>query len=96
MIYQGRELQHCLASPKVFIPSVHCTDALAHNLLGHWECPKEAHGDKRNSEDFGRWRGLANLGTQAERHMLSEQAHILESFKGPGELQAIEESWPTM
>lgn len=57
---------------------------------GHWEHPKEAHGDKRNPEDFERWRGLAKLGSQTDRLMLSEQADILDSFKGKGDLVPIE------
>lgn len=64
--------------------------------LGHWENPKKAHGDKRNQEDFDRWRGLASIGKQSERFMLSEQANISERFHGPGELKAIELDWPTM
>lgn len=63
---------------------------------GHWENPKEAHGDKRNQEDFDRWRGLAAIGKQSERFMLSERAKIVEVFHGPGALEPIEESWPTM
>lgn len=57
---------------------------------GHWEHPQEAHGDKRTPEDFQRWKGLANLGHQAERFMLSEQADIKEVFKGAGNLVPIE------
>ncbi|KAH6896054.1 Calycin-like protein [Thelonectria olida] len=57
---------------------------------GHWEHAEEAHGDKRNPKDFDRWRGLASLGTQKERFMLVEQAHILENFKGKGDLVPIE------
>jgi len=63
---------------------------------GHWEKPEEAHGDKRNKEDFERWRGLAKIGSQADRHMLSEQATILETFHGKGDLLPIDESWPTL
>lgn len=57
---------------------------------GHWEHPQEAHGDKRKPQDFERWRGLAKLGHQAERFMLSEQADIKEIFKGAGDLVPIE------
>ncbi|KAL1849182.1 hypothetical protein Daus18300_013339 [Diaporthe australafricana] len=57
---------------------------------GHWEHPQEAHGDKRKAEDFERWRGLAKLGNQAERFMLSEQADIKEIFKGAGDLVPID------
>jgi len=56
---------------------------------GHWENPEDAHGDKRNPGDFERWRGLAKLGTQVDRFMLSEQANIKESFKGAGQLKPI-------
>ncbi|KAK0387010.1 hypothetical protein NLU13_5324 [Sarocladium strictum] len=62
---------------------------------GHWEHAEEAHGDKRNEDDFNRWRGLAKIGTQTDRFMLSEQADILESFKGKGDLVPIDESSPT-
>ena len=63
---------------------------------GHWEKNIEAHGDKRNPEDLQRWRALANIGKQTERVMLNEQADILEDFRGPGELEPIDMSWPTM
>jgi hypothetical protein len=49
---------------------------------GHWENPKEAHGDKRNAKDFERWRGLPKIGMQTDRHMLPEQADIVEVFRG--------------
>ena len=39
---------------------------------GHWECPEEAHGDKRDPETFERWRGLAKMGKQSDRFMLTE------------------------
>ncbi|KAL1306322.1 hypothetical protein AAFC00_005042 [Neodothiora populina] len=58
---------------------------------GHWENPEQAHGDKRNPEDFARWRKLAELGTQTDRFMLSEQADINEVFKGKGDLIPIKE-----
>jgi len=57
---------------------------------GHWECPEEAHGDKRDGGAFERWRGLARMGNQAERFMLTEQASIVEVFKGKGNLVPIE------
>jgi phenolic acid decarboxylase len=63
---------------------------------GHWEYPEEAHGDKRNKDDLERWRGLVKVGSQVERHMLSEQATIVEKFHGKGDLEPIEESWPTL
>lgn len=63
---------------------------------GHWEKAEEAHGDKRNKEDLERWRGLAKIGSQVDRHLLSEQATISEKFHGKGNLEPIEESWPTL
>lgn len=45
-------------------------------LIGHWENPEEAHGDKRNPKDLERWRGLAKIGTQMEKHILPEQATL--------------------
>jgi hypothetical protein len=63
---------------------------------GHWENPKEAHGDKRNAEDLKRWRGLAGIGKQTDRFMLNEQADILEIFRGKGDLVPIEGSEETM
>nr|CUI18215.1 ferulic acid decarboxylase [Cordyceps farinosa] len=62
---------------------------------GHWENAEAAHGDKRNAKDLERWRGLAKIGSQTDRFMLSEQATILETFKGPGDLQPIEADAPT-
>ncbi|KAJ9494904.1 hypothetical protein H2202_009609 [Exophiala xenobiotica] len=56
---------------------------------GHWENRQAAHGDKRNPADFARWKSLAEIGKQTDRLMLSEQADILETFKGPGGLIAI-------
>jgi len=44
--------------------------------IGHWENPEEAHGDKRNPKDLERWRGLAKIGTQMEKHILPEQATL--------------------
>lgn len=43
---------------------------------GHWEEPEKAHGDKRKPEDLQRWRELAQIGTQMEKHILPEQASI--------------------
>ncbi|KAH9807334.1 phenol acid carboxylase [Teratosphaeria destructans] len=64
---------------------------------GHWEEAEKAHGDKRNPQDFDRWRELAKMGSsQADRHMLSEQANVVEKFRGPGDLKPIDESWPTL
>ncbi|KAK5321137.1 hypothetical protein LTR93_006379 [Exophiala xenobiotica] len=56
---------------------------------GHWENRQAAHGDKRNPADFARWKSLAEIGKQTDRLMLSEQADILETFKGPGGLIPI-------
>jgi phenolic acid decarboxylase len=63
---------------------------------GHWECPEEAHGDKRDPETFERWRGLAKMGNQADRFMLTEQATLLETFKGKGNLEPIEKDAVTL
>jgi len=63
---------------------------------GHWENPAEAHGDKRNAKDLERWRGLAQIGTQTDRHMLNEQADILEAFRGSGDLVPIDGEAETM
>lgn len=63
---------------------------------GHWEEAEQAHGDKRNKSDLERWRGLAKIGTQVERKLLSEQAKIAEKFRGKGDLEPIDESWPTL
>ncbi|KAH7039809.1 Calycin-like protein [Microdochium trichocladiopsis] len=63
---------------------------------GHWTQAEAAHGDKRNKEDFERWRQLAKVGIQTERHMLAEQASIVEDFHGAGELKDIDVSWPTI
>ena len=57
---------------------------------GHWDRPKEAHGDKRDPVAFDRWRELAKIGRQSDRFMLTEQAHIIENFKGSGDLEAID------
>jgi len=65
-------------------------------IIGHWENAESAHGDKRNPEDFARWRKLAEQGKQTDRVMLSEQADIVEVFKGAGELEPIKEEWDTV
>nr|APP94191.1 phenolic acid decarboxylase [Brettanomyces bruxellensis]APP94192.1 phenolic acid decarboxylase [Brettanomyces bruxellensis] len=57
---------------------------------GHWENSEAAHGDKRNPDDFARWRNLAKQGIQTDRFVLVERAHILKSFKGQGDLEPIE------
>lgn len=48
---------------------------------GHWHQPEVAHGDKRHKENLEKWRKLADVGNQASRFMLSEQADIVEVFK---------------
>jgi phenolic acid decarboxylase len=63
---------------------------------GHWSRHSEALGDKRNMKDLERWRELAKDGIQSERKMLCEQAEIAEDFRGPGDLEEIDMSWPTM
>ncbi|PYH44032.1 phenol acid carboxylase [Aspergillus saccharolyticus JOP 1030-1] len=71
-------------------------------LLGfskrHWRTENEAaHGDKRNAEDFARWRELAKIeSSQADRILLSEQAEILEDSRGVGDLEPIDLSWQTL
>lgn len=63
---------------------------------GHWENPEAAHGNKRNPEDFKRWRGLAEIGKQTDRHLLFDQADIKESFKGLGDLEDVDVNAPTL
>ncbi|KAL4978290.1 Calycin-like protein [Aspergillus desertorum] len=64
---------------------------------GHWIHNNEARGDKRNAQDLARWRELAKVGaSQADRVLLSEQADIVEDFRGPGDLEPIEMEWPTL
>ncbi|RSL95314.1 hypothetical protein CEP52_012131 [Fusarium oligoseptatum] len=63
---------------------------------GHWENAEDAHGDKRNPEDFERWKGLAAIGRQTDRFILTEQANILEVFKGQGDLVPIMPDAPTL
>ena len=48
---------------------------------GHWKQADVAHGDKRHKDDLEKWRKLADVGNQASRFMLSEQANIVEAFK---------------
>ncbi|GIJ82971.1 hypothetical protein Asppvi_001488 [Aspergillus pseudoviridinutans] len=63
---------------------------------GHWENAEAAHGDKRNPEDLARWRGLAKIGVQTDRKLISEQAEIVEDFRGAGDLEPIDMDWPTL
>lgn len=70
-------------------------------LLGfsrsHWTKNDEVRGDKRNPQDLAQWRELAKVGiSQADRVLLSEQADILEDFRGPGVLKPIKMEWPTL
>lgn len=61
---------------------------------GHWKEAKKALGDKRNEDDLKRWRTLAEMGRQTSRFMLSEQASIVEIFKGKGKLEPISQADP--
>ncbi|KAF2831315.1 hypothetical protein CC86DRAFT_137641 [Ophiobolus disseminans] len=61
---------------------------------GHWSEAEKAHGNKRNKDDLKRWRTLADVGKQTSRFMLSEQASILEVFKGKGNLEPISDDDP--
>lgn len=66
-------------------------------LKGHWTQTDLAHGDKRNPQDLAQWRELAKAGaSQADRVLLSEQAEILNDFRGPGEIEPIKSEWPTL
>jgi hypothetical protein len=60
------------------------------------ENAKDAHGDKHNAMDFERWRQLAKIGIQADRYMVVKQDTIVEKFRGAGELEPIDPSWPTI
>jgi Phenolic acid decarboxylase len=77
------------------IPSRKITTLLGFSK-GHWENNKEAHGDKRNPEDLARWRKLAKIGIQTDRHLLSEQAIILEDFWGAADLLPVSMDMPTL
>ncbi|KAL0487288.1 padC [Acrasis kona] len=63
---------------------------------GHWTKPEEAHGDKRNQQDLQRWRGLATIGNQMERHIIPEQANIDLIFEGRGDLDDVDENAVTL
>uniref|UniRef100_K3WSS1 Uncharacterized protein n=1 Tax=Globisporangium ultimum (strain ATCC 200006 / CBS 805.95 / DAOM BR144) TaxID=431595 RepID=K3WSS1_GLOUD len=56
---------------------------------GTLEYPEEPHGDKHDPVALDRWRKLALLGKQTDRLILSEQASILETFRGKGDLVPI-------
>ncbi|SPN96656.1 uncharacterized protein DNG_00177 [Cephalotrichum gorgonifer] len=77
------------------IPNGHITTLIAFSK-GHWEHNGAARGDKRDDGDLERWRGLARIGIQTDRVLLSEQADVVEDFRGAGELEPIDPSWPTM
>ncbi|KAB8072728.1 Calycin-like protein [Aspergillus leporis] len=77
------------------IPQNRITTLIAFSK-GHWEQNVQARGDKRNAEDVARMRSLAKIGTQVDRVLLSEQAEIVEDFRGPGNLKPIEMDWPTL
>ncbi|KAH7399344.1 Calycin-like protein [Pyrenochaeta sp. MPI-SDFR-AT-0127] len=49
---------------------------------------------KKKKQDLERWRKLAEVGNQTSRFMLSEQADVVEVFKGKGNLVPIEEDDP--
>lgn len=56
-----------------------CYPQKAHHRMmgfskGHWENAEAAHGDTRNAKDLARWRGLAKVGFQTDRKLISEQA----------------------
>lgn len=63
---------------------------------GHWEMRGNAKGDKRDKGDLERWRSLAMVGAQTDRVMLSEQAVVIEDFRGPGNLEPIDMLWDTL
>lgn len=63
---------------------------------GHWEQAEAAHGNKRNADDLERWRKLAKIGNQIDRHILNDQADIKKVFKGKGDLEEIDMNWPTL
>ncbi|KAK4687536.1 hypothetical protein P7C73_g2578, partial [Tremellales sp. Uapishka_1] len=63
---------------------------------GHWDFPEKAHGDKRNADDFARWRTLADVGKNTDRHILPEQATIDTISEGKGDLEDIDDDAPTI
>lgn len=77
------------------IPKNRITTLIAFSR-GHWDKNDQALGNKRNAADLARWRELANIGSQADRVLLSEQADIVEDFKGAGDLEPIQMEWPTL
>ncbi|OWZ33175.1 phenolic acid decarboxylase [Cryptococcus neoformans c45] len=63
---------------------------------GHWDYPEKAHGDKRNPEDFERWKKLAEVGKNTDRETLAEQATIDIITEGRGDLEDIDKDAPTI
>ncbi|EPQ30156.1 uncharacterized protein PFL1_02272 [Pseudozyma flocculosa PF-1] len=63
---------------------------------GHWEEAEQAHGDKRNPHDLARWRKLAEIGKQTDRHLLHDQADIAQDFRGSGDLEDISYDDPVL
>ncbi|CAO3563509.1 unnamed protein product [Mortierella alpina] len=57
---------------------------------GHATQPELARGDKRNPDDLARWWKLSEVGKQTERHMISDQVDVIESFNGSGKLDDID------
>jgi hypothetical protein len=53
-------------------------------------------GDKRNPEDFERWRKLAEVGKNTDREVIPEQATIDTITEGRGDLEDIDEDAPTL
>lgn len=66
--------------------------------ISHWNNAEKAHGNKRDTSDFKRWRNLATerAGYPSERHVLPEQASIDLIFEGRGDLEDIELDAPTL
>ncbi|KAF9952926.1 hypothetical protein BGZ72_005811 [Mortierella alpina] len=77
------------------IPSKRMTGLLGLSK-GHATHPELARGDKRNPEDLARWSKLAEIGKQTERHMISDQVDVVESFYGSGTLDDIDLNAPTL
>ena len=74
----------CLSSPKT--PTSRVYDLLDGLLQG----------DKRNPEDFERWRKLAEVGKNTDREVIPEQATIDTITEGRGDLEDIDENAPTL
>lgn len=62
---------------------------------GHIQYPDEAKGNKR--EDIDQWRELAKVGNdQTDSEVFSEDAKIDDIYEGRGDLDDIEDAWPTL